>query len=122
MGTYPEDWPKECPPADATDASGEFYRVVKQSPCAAEDFRTQGELGKARDACPCLRAGLSVLADYESARHYRDKFPYLGERIASGKLVAEHGKTKAAGNGHVTWWSYSGVTRHALFSVVNEAA
>ena len=118
MGTYPESWTVGCPPADAVDAQGEYFRVVKEDPCAANDFQTQGELGRAINGCACLRVGLSLLTDYESASHYRDKFPYLGERIAAAKLSPPHGKTKAGNGGHVTWWSYSVVSRHTLFSVV----
>lgn len=118
MGTFPEDWPNDCPPADSADASGVFFRVVKQAPCSPDDFLTQGELGKARSACPCLRAGLSLLVDIDSARNYMDKYPHLGELIASGAIGPEHGKIRVTGGAHVTWWSYSGVIRHSLFAVV----
>lgn len=120
MAKFPGDWQEGCPPADAVDADGEFFRVVKQNPCVADDFKTHAEMGSQRKACPCLRVGLSVLADIEHARHYRDKYPSLGNMIASGKLSSDHGRIKAGKNGHVTWWSYSGVLRHSLFSIVTD--
>ena len=122
MSSFSEDFPADCPPADAVDANGRFFRVVKKDPCAEEDFRTQGELGKAQGACPCLRAGLSVLKDYGSARHYRDKYPHLGCRIASATLAPAHGKTLSGDKGHVTWWSYDHVIRHSLFLVKEEGS
>lgn len=122
MGSFPDDFPRDCPPVDAVDANGEFFRVVKSDPCSEEDFRTQGELGKAPGACPCLRAGLSLLGDYDSARHYRDKYPYLGHMIASGTLDPRHGKTRPGGKGHVTWWSYAHIVRHAPFLVMEEGS
>lgn len=122
MSSFPDDFPHDCPPVDAVDANGEFFRIVRSDPCSEEDFRTQAELGKAPAACPCLRAGLSVLSDYDSARHYRDKYPHLGRRIASGTLDPVHGKTQPGGKGHVTWWSYAHTVRHAPFLVMEEGS
>lgn len=118
--TFPDGWPEGCPPSDAVDAEGQFFRIVKGKQCTPDDFLTQAEKGKALRGCPCLRVGLSILCDMESAKHYRDVYPYLGERIASGLLNPTRGKIKSSGHGHVTWWSFSNVVRHSLFSVVDE--
>ncbi len=120
-GAFPAGWPADCPPSSASDATGDFYRVVKQAPCVARDFQSQAELGRKPEAPGCLRAGLSLLADYDSARHYRDKYPSMGTMIARGQLEANHGKiTSPPRHGHTTWWWYEGVQRHALFVRVDE--
>lgn len=95
--------------------------MVKNNPCTESDFLTQAELGKALSGSQCLRVGLSLSTTYEAAKNTQDKYPHLGELIASGQLRAEHGKIKVGANAHATWWSYTNVVRHSLFSVVDEA-
>jgi hypothetical protein len=122
-GTFPTDWPTDCPPRDAVSASGHVFRIVKQAPPAADDFVTHHEAGTYRKAPPCLRAGLSVFRTLDDAVHQRELFPALGEHIARGSLAAHHGKTKLTQGrqpSHTTWWPHVAVTRAAGFSVVRE--
>lgn len=119
---FPTDWPENCPPQDAEDAHGNVYRVVKLDPVGADDFRTQHETGRMPNAPACLRCGLSVFQDLESAQHQHDLFPKLGGFIAKGRLESKHGKIKRTPTSraprHTTWWCCIDVRRHALFSVV----
>lgn len=122
--TFPSDWPEDCPPANAPDADGDIYRLVRRNPPSDTDFLTFHELGKAPKAPPCLRCGLSVLPTLRDAQHQRALFPRLGAHIAAARLTHSHGKllhTPSQNNeAHTTWWPYMGLQRGQLFAVVEE--
>ncbi|MFZ4789766.1 MAG: hypothetical protein ACOYMW_02505 [Candidatus Competibacteraceae bacterium] len=118
MMQFPANWPEKCPPADAEDADGKVYRLVRSDPPTINDFRSHAELGKMLKAPPCLRHGLSTFRRYEDAHHQRDLLPMLGDRIAAAELKPEHGKTKLTSGKqptHTTWWPGEHVDRASLF-------
>jgi len=119
---FPKDWPDGCPPPDAEDATGDVFRVVKHNPPEPADLLSYIEMGRRVDARPCLRRGVSVFREFEGAAHLRKTFPQMGRFIPKGALQPEHGKTKSTGKQplHTTWWSYEGVNRASLFSVISE--
>ena len=118
--TFPDDWPADCPPNDAEEASGEFYRLVKTNPPAAEDLSTHHERGT-RPKDPCLRCGLSIFRSRDDAEHQSRIFPKLGKIIGKGILQPEHGKTKRTGKlTHTTWWIAVGIDRVAAFTDFEE--
>jgi hypothetical protein len=120
---FPGDWPSDCPPADAEDAAGEVFRVVKNDPASDGDLATHRETGKLPNAPACLRCGLSVFRNAGEAIHQRELLPKLGSLIAKATLQPIHGKCKlTAGRQptHTTWWPYVGVNRTSLFSVIKE--
>jgi hypothetical protein len=117
---FPETWPNDCPPADAIDASGVVFRIVKNKPPLPEDFVTHFEADKLRNADPCLRCGLSVFQEIGDAVHQRWLLPKLGRLIARGTLRTDHGKTKLTPGkqpSHTTWWPYTEVDRASIFSI-----
>ena len=115
---FPTDWPTGCPPADAEDANGEFYRIVKADPLRADDFLSYHEMGIARGD-PILRFGLSLFRLRSDAELASRTFRNLGKVIAQCELQEEHGKIKQTGRPtHTTWWPYLGVDRVSLFNVV----
>lgn len=121
--SFPGDWPPGCPPPDAAPAQGTVYRIVREVPLTARDFRTAQELGRARSASACLRCGLSVLRTLADARHQCALFPALGDRMATAELRPPHGRTKLTRGKvptHTTWWPALGVDRDSLFRVVEE--
>lgn len=121
MTAFPDDWPQGCPPADAEPAAGLVYRLVKNAPVLATDFRTHAELGKLPKAPPCLRVGLSVFRSRDDAIHQAALLPFLGDKLASGELQPVHGRTKlTAGRmpSHTTWWPYPDIDRTGPFLTV----
>ena len=119
--TFPDDWPVDCPPADAQDASGEFYRLVKSDPPASWDLMTHHERGTRRHDPPCLRCGLSIFRSRDDAEHQSRIFPKLGKIIGKGILLPTYGKTKPTGKlTHTTWWVYTGIDRSAAFTSFEE--
>lgn len=123
--TFPSDWPADCPPADADDASGVVFRLVKGDPPTAGDFVTHFESGRLPNAPACLRCGLSVFRELQDAVHLRRLFPRLGSMIAQGTLQSSHGKTKLTSGQqptHTTWWAYKHIDRCQPFAVCKEEA
>lgn len=116
-GSFPADFPADCPPADAEDAIGQVHRIVTSHELRAEDYLTYAESGRLPKADPCRRHGLSVYRSFEEARHHQELRPYLGGFIASGELTPDAGKTKLTNRrtGHTTWWPYPGIDRTAWF-------
>jgi hypothetical protein len=120
---FPSDWPPDCPPEDAEHATGRCYRITKNDPPTEEDFQTPHEAGKLKRRPACLRCALSILRTRQDAVHQRQLFPFLGQYVAEGELNPSYGKTKltpAKVPTHTTWWSYAGVNRRQLFTVLQE--
>jgi hypothetical protein len=120
---FPSDWPENCPPADALDADGTVYRLVRHEPPQDSDLATHRELGRLPQAPSCLRCGISVFRELRDAVHQRQVFPKLGNLIAKTTLQADHGKTRLTEGRqptHTTWWAYAGVNRASLFAVLRE--
>ncbi len=116
--TFPEDWPEGCPPADATDASGEVFRMARMNPPTDDDFKSFTELGIERGD-PILCRGVSVFVLQTDAEHAARKFRNMGKILTRGVLLAEHGKSKQTGKpSHTTWWPYIEVNRLSLFAVI----
>lgn len=103
---FPEDW-QDCPPDDAEPANGVYFRVGRNNPPSADDFRTQAELGQALTGNACLRLGLSTLRDLSEARHLTRLFPRLGSLVYKGELDNSHGLSKLTSSrkspSHTTW-------------------
>ncbi len=121
--TFPDDWPKGCPPDEAEDAYGEVFRIVRDYPPSNSDMMSHHETGRLPKAPPCLRCGLSVFLVEEDAVNQQQLLPKLGKRIANATLNATHGKislTPGQQPTHTTWWPCTIVDRAALFVVAKE--
>lgn len=121
---FPSDWPAECPPSNAENANGDFYRIVKSCPPEDVDFLSLVELGRRfGKSKACQAHGLSGFTKLEDARHYITLFPKLGSKIAKGNLAEENGKLLVTPNSnsprHHTWWPYKNVIRKMLFCCIS---
>jgi hypothetical protein len=120
---FPSSWPKGCPPEDAIAAQGVVYRIVRSNPPTPSDFASLHEQGRPVTNKPCESAGLSVFWALSDALHCAEKFPYLGELIALGRLEPLHGMLKPTprrDNSHTTWWPAEGIARHTVFSIASQ--
>ena len=134
--SWPSTYPADCPPEQALDANGTFYRLVKNDPPAREDFRTLAEQYPSRrfSTKPSPKSGvselvkahgLSLMADKEDVIRLRRAVPaYRDGLLGKGDLVPDHGKVLAtpsqSGRSHHTWWTYDGAEPEAAFVVVAE--
>lgn len=129
MTDWPDWFPPNCPPPEAADASGEFYRLVSEDPPVEADFRSNRELadaGEARATWPeskeCQACGLSVtetLADAEATRKafgaLRKKRIAVGAVDGDGKLLATPSRKAPS---HHSWWRNVGDVAWQTFVVV----
>jgi hypothetical protein len=101
-----DGWPPGCPPSDAVDGDGSYYRVAR-NPLTEEDFKTHHETGKRKNLDECERRCLSICGTKEDAIQTRLLYPRLGSHIALGMLDASSGKTKFTNGNiatHTNWW------------------
>lgn len=122
---FPDWFVTDCPPEDATEASGTIYRFVEHIPIDAKEFLSYHETGERPQGRPCERCGLSVFRKVDDVRrllrHLWKSYPgkKYGPNIVRRELAEADGKTKqTGGNGHHTWWAYEGVKRHDSFVFV----
>lgn len=120
--SFPCAWGADCPPPDAMDATGTYFRRVSCAPPSAECFLSYEELGrKVSAAARCKSRGLSVFTVLEDAKAYAERYPDGGTLIARAVLDHTDGKampTGPCGTSHTTWWPYPGIARHKKFSVL----
>lgn len=122
---FPEWFVPDCPPEDASDASGTVYRFVTEKSIDPEEFRSYHETGERPNGQACQRCGMSVYrkaAEVRSLlRHLWKNYPgrNYGPHLVKRLLAPSDGKIKATGaQGHHTWWAYDGVERHQSFQFI----
>lgn len=122
---WPSFYPEGCPPADAPDASGEVYRLVKSNPPESGDFVSFAEESPARFGENCKGCGLSVFTSKRDAEQLLNRVQglrVLGKFVAIATLDESHGKLKPTPTrvrqSHHTWWSPVGIIHATLFKVV----
>lgn len=116
---FDQPLPQSCPPVSATARHQSAYRVVKNDPPSADDFRTHAQLGTAKSADQCRRSSLSIYETFRQAAHRRSLTPSLGVHIAHLSLTPMHGVISPPDkSGHMEWWAYAGMVQHTQFSVV----
>ncbi|MBF0311439.1 MAG: hypothetical protein HQL56_18140 [Magnetococcales bacterium] len=117
---YPSDWPADCPPKNAVDARGEYYRRVKNKPPSANDFRSPKEEGTFLNAKvpECSRVALSLDSSRETLQNLID-LRYHGYHIAMATLLPEHGRILATpskgSKTHTSWWKTQETSAEKLF-------
>lgn len=114
---FPDYFPEGCPPADATEAVGDVFRIVRAGEIGEADFRSHHELGIALGAPACARCGVSLFDSFDGAMHRRRLSPYLGAFISHGRLAPSAGKMKLTkpSSGHIEWWAFEGTKRSGFF-------
>lgn len=128
MGDWPDHFPESCPPADAADATGSFYRLVAGDPPTPGDFENHLQLRAAGTINPkrvfpddCMAAGLSILSEKQDAEGLRESVgPLRSKLIAYGEITG-HGVFKATPSrfkSHHTWWLPGDTDPHPNFAVV----
>ncbi|MFW1373120.1 hypothetical protein ACEV99_20655 [Vibrio parahaemolyticus] len=128
---WPDFYPSDItlPPSDSTDAGGNFYRLVEDTPPTSQCFlTTHQEQPKRHKKCKDLYSkqnvyGLSVFETKDQATDTRAKFEeVLGHKlVANGDFVASDGKIKKTfGPGHHTVWLRTTAKPYERFTVVLE--
>ena len=103
-----EELPESCPPSDALDCNGVFYRIANANPADISDFFSQRMLYPSRtfrDVDECTARSLSLF-DTKEAAELRLKLPkFRNAHIAEVTLTATDCKIKKTfGPQHYSWW------------------
>ncbi len=114
-----EKLPPSCPPNDAKDCEGVFYRVSHGNPAESSDFFSQRQLApdktfKGEGVDECIARAVSLFADLGDAKNLLKLPKFKHANIAIVQLRKQDGKMKKTfRNSHYSWW------RSATFEVGN---
>ena len=121
--SYPDYFPKGCPPRDAKNIEITAYRICKNNVVTHDDFLSHYQLGLAPNFKDNIKYGVSLLSDKEKAlnmlRLPRFNNKYIAEGITKKGLgVIKNTPTKQIGNVHYTWWLKNDTRPENYFSVI----
>lgn len=128
MTSWPDWFPSDCPPAQAREAVGRFYRLVDDVTPTEQDFWSARELVAAgikrrqhwSDDQEWKAVACSVYADLKDAQSARDSFGALKAKVIAGGDIDGPGKvldTPSQGNSHHSWWRNRGDQAWMTFEV-----
>jgi len=105
-----EDLPEQCPPNDAKDCNGDFYRIANGDPAQSADFFSQRRLApdkvfKGKGIDECIARAVSLFANLDDAKK-RLKLPkFKRANIALVELRPKDGMMKKTfADSHYSWW------------------
>lgn len=119
-------FPDECPPEEATPASGIVYRLVRKNPPGPKDFRSYREMqpNKTFDQPECIVCGVSVYRNVHDMKRLQQRVPAKRKQlIAKGTLNHDLGmilKTSGDDSSHHTWWIPLNSEPWGFFEVVTD--
>ena len=105
-----EELPEQCPPEDANECNGTYYRIANGNPATSADFFSQKRLqpdkiftGEGID--DCIVKSISLFSDRKEIEK-RMKLPKFRKGvIAEIRLEPKDGMIKKTfGNAHYSWW------------------
>lgn len=102
--------PEQCPPVDAKQCKGYYYRIANGNPATTEDFFSQRKLQpdkifKGLGIDECITRAVSLFSEKEEAER-RLKLPkFKKASIALVELKPKDGMIKKTfGIAHYSWW------------------
>ena len=121
--SYPDYFPKGCPPRDAKNIEITAYRICQNNVVTHDDFLSHYQLGLAPLFNGDIKFGVSILSDKEKAfnmlRLPRFSNKYIAEGITKKGLgVVKNTPTNQFGDVHYTWWLKEGTTPEKYFYIV----
>jgi hypothetical protein len=106
-----EELPKECPPANAVEPNGVYYRFVSSETITDDDFISLKMLKPDKNHWPkeCQARALSLTKDIASSVEMIKKLPqFKTKRLAQVQLGPDDGlilNTPSSNNkNHISWW------------------
>lgn len=106
--------PKYCPPSEAEECHGDFYRIANGNPATSVDFFSQKKLQpdkvfKGQGIDECIARAVSLFKDKDDARK-RLKLPkFKHSVIAVVRLEPKDGVMKKTfRDSHYSWWRSRG--------------
>ena len=105
-----EELPPSCPPADATDCKGTYYRVSHGNPAESHDFFSQRLLAPDKQfhgegINECIVRAVSIFAELNDAKNLLKLPKFKNANIAKLHFKEQDGKMKKTfKKSHYSWW------------------
>ncbi|MFN6538311.1 MAG: hypothetical protein RM021_018450 [Nostoc sp. EkiNYC01] len=125
---YPEYFPDNCPPKEATVPSGEFYRFINSSHTSPQENDFLPWLREYPDrkyfVTKCQACGTSIFPSLDAVNNMLAQVPALRKKkIARGVLNSDLGKIQNTPSqnekSHHTWWIPEASEPWKLFQMIN---
>ena len=83
MLKYGEDYPDACPPSEANEVEGSFYRICNSAVPEEDDFKTHVDLGlKFPPQKLCEAKALSFFVSEQAIEKLKKRFPKFKNKVA----------------------------------------
>ncbi len=105
-----EELPKQCPPKDAKECCGVFYRIAEGDPATSEDFFSQRKMNphkvfKGLELDECIVRAISLFSDVEDAKRLLKLPKFKNNTVAEVNLIPKDGLIlKTFKRSHFSWW------------------
>ncbi len=105
---YAEDLPIGCPPSDAVQLNGIFYRLVESIPPTETDFWSLRKLFplKSFKTDECIARACSIMTTFEDCTALKKLPNQRGKQVIEIHLSDKSGVGKKTGKNpsHISWW------------------
>lgn len=119
-----DNYPDSCPPKEAVNFEGVFYRLCKGEELCREDFITHFESGsRFPDHKLCEAMALSFFDSYDHAENIKNRYrKFKKYTIKPVEIVKEYGiGILEKQNGHLNLWEYRNIDIFAELSKGGES-
>ena len=110
MLKYGEDYPDSCPPSEANEVEGSFYRICNSAVPEKDDFKTHVDLGlNFPPQKLCEAKALSFFASEQAVERLKKRFPKFKDKVAVLiNILPSHGVGLLEGE-HLNLWEFQDV-------------
>ena len=110
MLKYGEDYPDACPPSEANEMEGSFYRMCNSAVPEKDDFKTHVDLGlNFPPPKLCEAKALSFFASEQAIERLKKRFPKFKDKVAVLiNISPSHGVGLLEGE-HLNLWEFQDV-------------
>ena len=110
MLKYGEDYPYSCPPSEANEVEGSFYRICNSAVPEKDDFKTHVDLGlNFPPQKLCEAKALSFFASEQAIERLKKRFPKFKDKVAVLiNILPSHGVGLLEGE-HLNLWEFQDV-------------
>ena len=110
MLKYGEDYPDSCPPSEANEVEGSFYRICNSAVPEKDDFKTHVDLGlNFPPQKLCEAKALSFFASEQAIEELKKRYPKFKDKVAVLiNILPSHGVGLLEGE-HLNLWEFQDV-------------
>lgn len=110
MLKYGEDYPDSCPPSEANEVEGSFYRICNSAVPEKDDFKTHVDLGlNFPPQKLCEAKALSFFSSEQAIERLKKRFPKFKDKVAVLiNILPSHGVGLLEGE-HLNLWEFQDV-------------